>query len=195
MTKQAFKVLYVIAHPNLAKSLGNKSIIESYFEEGENTEHIDTEYDDLYKLYPDYKIDVKAEQEKLIKADVVILQFPMYWYNCPSLMRKWFEDVFEHGFAYGSKGKALLGKRMILSITVGAPEEAFQEGGFQNYTIEDLTKGFHQFANICNMTWDGFIVTYGLTYFIREKPEEYKAMIVKLRNHGKALADRVNYDK
>jgi len=180
------KVLYVIAHPNIDNSLGNKTIIESYKKYNENTE-----FDNIYKLYPDYKIDVKAEQEKLINADVVVLQFPMYWYNCPSLLRKWFEDVLEHGFAYGSKGKALQGKKLILSITVGAPEEAFKKGGFQNFTLEDLTKGFHQLANLCNMNWDGFIVTGGLTYFIRDKPEEFKIMVKKLEKHGKDLADKV----
>jgi len=186
MTKVS-KVLYVIAHPNLKQSLGNKTIIEAY-----KKLHSNTEYDDLYSLYPDYKIDVKAEQEKLVSADTIILQFPMYWYNCPSLLRKWFEDVLEHGFAYGSKGKALQGKKLLLSITVGAPEEAFQEGGFQNYTLEDLTKGFRQLSNLCNMTWDGFMVTGGLSYILKEKPEEYKAIIKKLEHHGQALAERVN---
>ena len=69
-------------------------------------------YTNYIKLYPDFKIDVKKEQEKLVKADSIILQFPMFWYNAPALMRQWFESVLEHGFAYGSKGKALEGKKI-----------------------------------------------------------------------------------
>ena len=102
------KVLLVVAHPNIKNSIANKTIVEQFLKLNK-----DTELDELYKLYPDFKIDVKKEQEKLIKADVVVLQFPMYWYNAPALIRQWFESVLEHGFAYGSKGKALEGKRLI----------------------------------------------------------------------------------
>ena len=60
------------------------------------------EVDNIYELYPDGKIDVKAEQEKLLKADTIIFQFPMFWFKSPYLLSKWTEDVFAHGFAYGS---------------------------------------------------------------------------------------------
>ena len=181
------KVLFILAHPNFEQSFANKTIWEAF-----KKLNTDTEFDEIYKLYPDYKIDVKAEQEKLVKADVVILQFPMYWYNAPSLLRKWFEDVLEHGFAYGSEGKALQGKRLIISFTTGAPVDAYKEGGFQNFTLDDLTKGFHQLANLCSMTYDGYLATGGLTFFIRDKPEEYKAMVEKLEQHAKNLVDKIN---
>ena len=180
------KILLVVAHPNIETSLANKTIVEKF-----KKLHPDAEIDELYKLYPDFKIDVKKEQEKLLKADVVILQFPMYWYNAPALMRQWFEAVLEHGFAYGSKGKALEGKRLILSISCGAPLDAFKEGGFQNYTIEELTKGFHQLANLCSMKWDGFVTTGSLTFFLKDKPEEMKKMKERLEKHAKELSDKV----
>ena len=180
------KILVVVAHPNIEASIGNKGIIENFI-----NLHPDAEIDELYKLYPDFKIDVKKEQEKLVKADVIVLQFPMYWYNAPALMRQWFESVLEHGFAYGSKGKALSGKRLILSISCGAPLDAFKEGGFQNYTIEDLTKGFHQLANLCSMKWDGFIVTGSLTFFLKDKPEEMKKMKERLEKHAEELSNKI----
>ena len=180
------KVLIVLAHPNFEKSFGNKGIVEHF-----KTLCSVAEVDDLYKLYPDFKIDIKKEQEKLVKADVIVLQFPMYWYNAPALMRQWFESVLEHGFAYGSKGKALAGKRLILSISCGAPLDAFKEGGFQNYTIEDLTKGFHQLANLCSMKWDGFIATGGLTFFLKDKPEEMKKMTDRLEKHAEELSTKI----
>ena len=180
------KVLVVVAHPDIEKSLANKSIVEKF-----KTLHPDAEIDELYKLYPDFKIDVKKEQEKLLKADVVILQFPMFWYNAPALMRQWFESVLEHGFAYGSKGKALEGKKLIVSLTTGSPLEAYKEGGIQNYTIEDLTKGFHQLANLCSMKWDGFVATGSLTFFLKDKPEELKKMKERLEKHAEELSAKV----
>ena len=79
------KILVVVAHPNIDSSIANKTILEKF-----QKLHPDAEIDHLYKLYPDFKIDVKKEQEKLVKADYIILQFPMFWYNAPALMRQWF---------------------------------------------------------------------------------------------------------
>ena len=180
------KILVVVAHPNIDSSIANKTILEKF-----QKLHPDAEIDHLYKLYPDFKIDMKKEQEKLIKADYIILQFPMFWYNAPALMRQWFESVLEHGFAYGSKGKALEGKKLILSITTGSPTEDYKPGGKQSYTIEDLTKGFHQLANLCSMKWDGFITTGNLVFFLRDKPDELKKMMERLEQHAIELSAKV----
>ena len=106
-------------------------------------------------------------------------------------MRQWFESVLEHGFAYGSKGKALEGKKLILSITTGSPTEDYKPGGKQSYTIEDLTKGFHQLANLCSMKWDGFITTGNLVFFLRDKPDELKKMMERLEQHAIELSAKV----
>ena len=180
------KVLLVVAHPNIEASIGNRTIMENF-----KALHPDAEIDELYKLYPNFKIDVKKEQEKLVKADVIVFQFPMYWYNAPALMRQWFESVLEHGFAYGSKGKALEGKKLLLSISTGAPLDAFKAGGFQNYTIEDLTKGFHQLANLCSMKYEGYIATGSLTFFLKDKPEEMKKMQENLEKHAEQLSEKI----
>ena len=180
------KILLVVAHPNIEASIANKTIIENFI-----SLHPETEIDELYKLYPDFKINIKKEQEKLLKADFIILQFPMFWYNAPALMRKWFEDVLEHGFAYGSKGKALQGKKLIVSITTGSPVEEYREGGIQSFTIDDLTKGFHQLANLCSMKWSGFIVTGNISPFLRYNPEQLVAIKNKLKQHAEELSEKV----
>jgi len=181
------KILVVLAHPNIESSLGNRTIVEKF-----KSLHPEAEIDELYKLYPDFRIDVKKEQQKLLKADYIILQFPMYWYNAPALLRQWFESVLEHGFAYGSKGKALQGKKLILSITTGSPFDAYRVGGVQNFSIEDLTKGFHQLANLCSMQWEGFIVTGNLVFLLRDKPEEMKKMMERLERHAQELSAKIN---
>ena len=181
------KILVVLAHPNIESSLGNRTIVEKF-----KSLHPEAEIDELYKLYPDFRIDVKREQQKLLKADYIILQFPMYWYNAPALLRQWFESVLEHGFAYGSTGKALKGKKLILSIRTGSPYDAYRVGGFQNFSIEDLTKGFHQLANLCSMKWEGFIVTGNLVFLLRDKPEEMKKMMERLERHAQELSAKIN---
>ncbi len=46
-------------------------------------------------------IDIAAEQEKLRWADTVILQFPLWWFSMPAILKGWFERVYAYGFAYG----------------------------------------------------------------------------------------------
>ena len=58
-------------------------------------------------------------------------------------------------------------KKFIVSFTTGSAASDYKEGGAQNYTLEDLTKGFHQLANLCSMKWDGFIATGSLTFFLK----------------------------
>ena len=63
----------------------------------------------------------------MVWADVIVLQFPVFWYSMPSLLARWMEQTFEHGFSHGAKGKALVGKKLLLSFTVGAPEDMYRE--------------------------------------------------------------------
>jgi NAD(P)H dehydrogenase (quinone) len=93
--------------------------------------------------------DVAAEQDKLRRADLVIFQFPMWWFSMPAIMKGWFERVYAYGFAYGVGehsekrwGKrygegALRGKRAMLVVTTGGWAEHYSERGI-NGPIDDL---------------------------------------------------------
>ncbi|ARQ67881.1 NAD(P)H-dependent oxidoreductase [Streptomyces marincola] len=79
--------------------------------------------------------DIAAEQEKLLWADAVILQFPLWWFSVPAVLKGWIDRVFTHGFGYGDKDMprygdgTLAGRRAMLSVTVGAREDAFSDRG------------------------------------------------------------------
>lgn len=45
--------------------------------------------------------DVAAEQAKLRRADLVIVQFPLWWYGMPAILKGWFDRVLVSGFAFG----------------------------------------------------------------------------------------------
>ena len=66
---------------------------------------------------------LRAEIDHLLWADVLILQFPLYWFSVPAIMKGWIDRVFVDGIAYGNgrwydKG-ALKGKRAMISMTTG----------------------------------------------------------------------------
>ena len=175
-------ILIISGHTNLNESFANKIILD-------RLEELLPEAEYLYldREYPDFKFDVEKEQARLVKADVIVMQFPFFWYSMPSIMHKYQEDVFQHGFSHGSKGKALVGKKLLISFTSGAPEEMYQQGGLQNYPIEDFLFPMKNFAALCNMDWAGFVYSGGLSYASRHDEEKLQAMREKAKLH----ADRV----
>lgn len=93
--------------------------------------------------------DIRAEQDKLRWADTVILQFPLWWYTMPAILKGWVDRVFTHGFGYGVGEHSatrygdrfgegtLQGKRAMVSVTVGGPEAHYSDRGI-NGPIDDL---------------------------------------------------------
>lgn len=85
--------------------------------------------------------DVKAEQAKLLWADTVILQFPLWWYSMPAILKGWVERVYSAGFAFGvgvsnehrggdRYGEGIFaGKRAMLIVSVGGSEDNYSARG------------------------------------------------------------------
>lgn len=93
--------------------------------------------------------DIAREQEKLQWADAVILQFPLWWFSMPALLKGWVERVYAYGFAYGvgehsdshwgdryGEGR-MAGKRAMLIVTTGGWESHYGPRGI-NGPIDDV---------------------------------------------------------
>lgn len=93
--------------------------------------------------------DVRAEIDKLLWADMLILQFPLWWYTMPAILKGWVDRVYAYGFAYGvgehsdrrwgdrfGEGR-LAGKRAMLIVTAGGWPEHYSPRGV-NGPIDDL---------------------------------------------------------
>lgn len=76
---------------------------------------------ELYSEYPDGVIDVEREQALVEEHQNIVLQFPVYWFNCPPLLKQWCDEVLTYGWAYGSKGKAFENKKLGIAVSLGAP--------------------------------------------------------------------------
>lgn len=167
------KTTIFLFHPNLKESRVNAILIDN----------IDTEVRNIYDLYPDGNIDIHQEQEALIKADRVVLQFPMYWYSVPPLMKKWEDLVLEHGWAYGSKGHALDNKEVLLAVSTGARLSDYQPGSAQNHTVNEyLLPLFATFATTRMKILQPFI-TDGSIYItdpeLKKRASEYQKLLTQ----------------
>lgn len=76
--------------------------------------------------------DVQAEIDKLHSADLVILQFPIWWFGAPAILKGWLDRVLVYGL-YSSRRRydagIFRGKKAFLSVTAGGPESTFQHDG------------------------------------------------------------------
>lgn len=108
---------------------------------------------DQYELYPDFDINVEVEQEFLLEADIIIFQHPVFWYNCPPLMKQWLDLVLEYGWAYGKNGIRLKDKKFLQIVSTAGSEEAYQHGGRNKYTLREFFRPFEQTAFLCNMDY------------------------------------------
>jgi NAD(P)H dehydrogenase (quinone) len=93
--------------------------------------------------------DIAIEQDKLLWADAVILQFPLWWFSMPAILKGWVERVYAYGFAYGVGEHSdarwgdrygegtMAGKRAMLIVTAGGWESHYGPRGI-NGPIDDI---------------------------------------------------------
>ncbi|MDF3834552.1 NAD(P)H-dependent oxidoreductase [Cupriavidus basilensis] len=93
--------------------------------------------------------DIALEQDKLRWADAVILQFPLWWYSMPAILKGWVDRVYASGFAHGVGEHSdarwgdrfgegtMAGKRAMLIVTAGGWESHYSPRGV-NGPMDDI---------------------------------------------------------
>lgn len=91
--------------------------------------------------------EIVVEQDKVRRADLLVLVFPMWWHGMPAILKGWFDRVFVNGFAFGLQDEAglprkygdggLAGRRVLAVITAGDRDSSFGPRG-QNGDLEEL---------------------------------------------------------
>lgn len=175
------KILINFAHPAKGRSKINAALKVAV----ENLEGVTV--NDLYSTYPDFHIDIAREQQLCEEHDVIIFQHPFYWYQAPAIIKEWLDLVLEHGWAYGSKGKALEGKVFFQALTAGGDATTYQPNGANLFTIGELTSPFSATANLCHMTALPPFAVMGVHRGLPEEQlkayaEEYRRLIIALRD-------------
>jgi NAD(P)H dehydrogenase (quinone) len=86
--------------------------------------------------------DVQAEMDKLFRCDALILQFPLWWFGLPAILKGWVDRVFASGGRIYGGGKwydrgVFAGKRAMCSVTIGGPPSMYSQHGL-NGTISSI---------------------------------------------------------
>lgn len=161
------KVLVLFAHPAFHKSFINRALINGI----RNMDGILVR--ELYELYPDFFIDVEAEQKLLLEHDIIVWHHPFYWYSAPAILKEWMDLVLQHGFAYGQHGKALEGKWIMSCVSTGGRKEVYSQTGSNHFTINEFLVPFRQSAILCSMHYLPPFVIHGSHVMTEDKLEKH----------------------
>ena len=165
------KTLIISGHPDLSTSVANQTILEEL-----EKALPDAEIRKLDQLYPDAVIDVEAEQKALLEADLIVWQFPFWWYSLPWLMKKWLDEVFLHGFSHGS---------------TGAPAEAYTGGEGSLGDIQKMVEIFPATAILCGLDYQGALYVHGVGYTTRDDEAKTESQRADAKAYAAKLIARI----
>jgi len=176
-------ICLLYAHPYPDRSRANRVLLDAVSDLPE------LDIRRLYDLYPDFSIDIEAEQQALTRADVIVLQHPLYWYSVPGLLKHWFDKVLALGWAYGEGSSALHGKTCLWVTTTGAHEHGYAADGMHRRPFADFVPAIEQTARFCGMHWAPPQVVFGAQRLdhaaLAERGRRYREQLVALHTRTK----------
>ncbi len=104
------------------------------FTSQKDTDYFKQQIEEHYATANDgFSLDIKAEMEKLFWCDVLIFQFPLWWFGLPAILKGWVDKVFAAGKIYGGDkwydNGVFQGKKAMLSLTTGGKLPMYTEVG------------------------------------------------------------------
>ena len=172
-------ILVLYAHPYPQHSRACRALLNAVVDLPE------LETRSLYDLYPDFDIDVAAEQAALARADLIVWLHPIYWYSVPSMLKHWFDVVLARGWAYGKDGNALHGKQCLWVVSAGGDEASYSADGMHQQTFEKFAPPIEQTARFCGMKWQSPMVLHGAHEVgdaeLAAQAENFRARLIALK--------------
>lgn len=168
-------IYLVFAHPYPSQSRANQMLLDAV------RDLPGVELSPLYDRYPDFDIDVGAEQAALSRAGLVVWMHPVYWYSVPALLKHWFDKVLGYGWAYGDGAAALRGKDCLWVATTGGKAESYSSDGVHERPFADFTRPIEETARFCRMNWLAPFILHGANDISE----------AALAEHGRQLRERI----
>lgn len=146
------KTLILLDHPNYSDSVVNRKWIEEI-------EKYPEEF--TVRILQDHIKDSGfniAEEQKIVEGhDSLVLQFPIYWFSCPSVMKKWLDEVVSLGWAFG-EGDEFLNKKIAIGASFGVSRENLSRNGSYRYSPDEI---FIPFETSCTYAGAKFVGYHG----------------------------------
>jgi NAD(P)H dehydrogenase (quinone) len=102
----------------------------------------------------DVPADVRREQERVERADAVVLVYPVYWWGMPGLLKGWIDRVLNYGWAYGEgdgplgpvRGDALVHRDIHLLALAGVDSGTYERHGYTESMRTTIEHGVFEYC-------------------------------------------------
>ena len=160
------KTLIIISHPDVTQSSSQQFLLASI--KGEELIQI-RHLESILAEQENNHFDKRIERACLQEADRIIFQFPFYWYQCPSVMKQWMDEVLMLNLSQKNKMK-----EFGIVVTVGAKSDRYTAGGSVGFGIEELLRPYQALANQLGWEYQTPFVIYQFQYL----PETQKQQLL-----------------
>ena len=150
------KTLIIMSHPDVDQSTSQQFLLAAVKgEEQIQIRHLES----ILAKQEDNHFDKTIERAFLQEADKIIFQFPLYWYQCPSVMKQWMDEVLTLNLSQKNKMK-----EFGIVVTVGAKSNRYTAGGSVGFGIEELLRPYQALANQLGWEYQTPFVIYQFQY-------------------------------
>lgn len=133
---------------------------------------------------------IAAEQEKLDWCDIMIWQFPLWWFGVPGILKGWVDRVFAMGRAYGQdkiyETGVFRGKKALLSLTIGGAREHYIPDGL-NGDLAGILRPLHR--GILEFTGFTVLAPHVVYRPARLSPEQRAQELLRWQERLKAIGE------
>lgn len=84
-------------------------------------------------------------------------------------MKKWLDDVFTDGWAYGKNGNNLENRNIGLAVTAGISENNYSESGKYKHSLKEILLPFEMTFDYCSANYKGFHAFYSAEFEATDK--------------------------
>ncbi|MGY3723933.1 Putative NADPH-quinone reductase (modulator of drug activity B) [Granulicatella balaenopterae] len=166
------KTLVVISHPTLAESSLQQFLVSAVeAKDSVCVRHLES----VLKDSPTGHFDRTSERQAVKRADRIILQFPMYWYSSPAVMKQWMDEVLDIKWA-----KQIGSKEVGIVTNMGIKERSYQAGGREQFTLSELLRPFQ--ATVNALGWQ-YLHAFPIYQFIYLTEKEKQLLLVDYQRY------------
>ena len=144
-----------MSHPDVAQSSSQQFLLAAVKgEEQIQVRHLES----ILAEQESEHFDKTLERACLQDTDRIIFQFPLYWYQCPSVMKQWMDEVLTLNLSQKAK------KEFGIVVTVGAKQDRYTAGGSVGFGIEELLRPYQALAHQLGWNYQTPFVIYQFQY-------------------------------
>ena len=157
------KTLIIMSHPDVTQSSSQQFLLAAIKgEEQIQIRHLES----ILAEQENNHFDKSIERACLQEADRIIFQFPFYWYQCPSVMKQWMDEVLTLNLSQKAK------KEFGIVVTVGAKQDRYTAGGSVGFGIEELLRPYQALANQLGWNYQTPFVIYQFQYLTETQKQQ-----------------------